>query len=42
MSGNKNVPQEVPVPMGQTKINFSYIVAESEQDCNEKNYFSVD
>lgn len=22
--------------MGQTKINFSYIVAESEQDCNEK------
>lgn len=25
-----------------TKNYFSYIVAESEQDCNEKNYLSVD
>ena len=37
-------------PTGSTSSNgtatkknyFSYIVAESEQDCNEKNHFSVD
>ena len=29
-------------PWDSNKNNFSYIVAESEQDCNEKNHFSVD